>query len=127
METIAYSTAFSAAELSDTFAPKGDGNLILDPEKSTGFFPIPLPRKGMETLVGKKQKFLNLYFPIPLPRKGMETEEDKTKAAETKDFPIPLPRKGMETSFQLTSRYTYYFPIPLPRKGMETFLSTHLS
>ena len=40
-------------------------------------FPLPFPRKGMETPGTHLNTVLPVFFPLPFPRKGMETPSDK--------------------------------------------------
>ena len=85
-------------------------------------FPIPLPRKGMETWASTVLDPTASSFPIPLPRKGMETRNVKSLPfGFVLSFRYLCPERGWKLLvFPLFAPPNVVFPIPLPRKGMET-------
>ena len=83
------------AALSDTFSPKGDGNLPLSLRKKQQYFPIPFPRKGMETSPGLDGEKCPLDpFRYLFPERGWKRLNASTPAKLTSAFRYLFPERG---------------------------------
>ncbi len=133
-------------DVSLTYSPQGDGN-ARDSRVAMWLvgFHLPIPRKGMETLLINPTTPSHLTFHLPIPRKGMETHNSSsshsslslvsltyspqgdgnvlydTLLAAAPEFHLPIPRKGMETvnMFSWNSNRSHCFTYLFPARGWK--------